>query len=298
MTDLRKKGTLLALGAYGLWGFLPIFWKLLSHVSAFEILCHRIVWSLVLLSAILIIKKHGGWIRTGLVHSRTRWTYIGTASILAANWTTFIWAVNNGYLVEASLGYFISPLISVLLGVFLLKEHLRRGQWAAMGLVFAGVLYLTIKYGAFPWIALVLAFTFAFYGLIRKKGRFEALEGLSFETAVLSLPALGYLMLLGVQRQGTFGHGSVTISLLLLGTGLATAIPLLLFNAAARKIPLSAIGVLLYISPTLQFLLGVFVYHEAFTPDRWAGFILIWIALLVYSVEGFWYHRKKRGSDQ
>ena len=255
---------------------------------------HRIVWSMMLLAIILLIKKHGSWIRTGLVHSRTRWTYISTASILAVNWTTFIWAVNNGYLVEASLGYFINPLISVLLGVIFLKERLRRGQWSAMGLAFAGVLYLTIKYGAFPWIALVLAVTFAFYGLIRKIGRFEALEGLSFETAILSLPALGYLLFLGAQGQGAFGRGPFSTSLLLMGTGLVTAVPMLLFNAAARKIPLSAIGVLQYIAPTLQFLLGVFVYHETFTPDRWTGFIMIWIALLVYSVEGFWYHGNQR----
>jgi chloramphenicol-sensitive protein RarD len=298
LTNHRGKGTLLALGAYVLWGFLPIYWKFLKQISAVEILSHRIVWSLVLLSAILLMKRHGSWIRIGLAHSKTRWTYIGTAVILSANWTTYIWAVNNGYIVESSLGYFINPLINVLLGVFFLKEHLRRGQWAALSLAFAGVLYLTVKYGAFPWIALVLAFTFAFYGLIRKTGRFEALEGMSFETAILTLPALGYLLFLGTQGQGAFGRDPISISLLLIGTGLATAVPLLLFNAAARKIPLSTIGVLQYIAPTLQFLLGILVYHETFTPDRWIGFILIWMALLVYSMEGLWYYKKQRGSNQ
>jgi chloramphenicol-sensitive protein RarD len=281
-----NKGLLYAIGAYGLWGLFPIYWKALQSVPSAEIVSHRMVWSLLFVAALLAATRHWRWLREVARQPKTMLIVFVAGCILAVNWLTYVWAVNAGYVVETSLGYFINPLVSVLLGVLFFSERLRLWQWVAVATAAMGVLYLTISYGTLPWIALVLAFSFGLYGVLKKITPLNALEGLSLETALLFLPALGYLLLLEQQGSGSFGHVSLATTVLLALTGVATGLPLLLFAAAARRIPLSMLGILQYIAPTLQFLLGVFVYGEPFDLNRMIGFSLIWAALLVYSVEG------------
>ncbi len=289
-----NRGILYGIGAYGLWGLLPIYWKALQGVPATEILANRMVWSLAFVLLILVVKKDWGWIRPSLHNPRILITYFMTACILAVNWFTYIWGVNNGFIVETSLGYFINPLVNVLLGVVFLRERLRWGQLFAIAIAVVGVVYLTYGYGAVPWIALTLAFTFATYGLLRKTASLDSSQGLSLETAVLFLPALAYLLMLQNQGSSAFAQSDPQTTLLLIGAGLATGIPLLLFGAAARRITLTNLGLLQYIAPTLQFMLGVLVYGEAFTLTRMIGFGIIWLALAVYSFESLWHNRHKK----
>ena len=278
-------GIIYAAAAYTLWGLLPVYWKLIQTVPAVEILCHRMVWSLLFLAAIIAGKRRWRWLLPVLTNWRQSFTFLFCASILAVNWFTYIWAVNSGYIVEASLGYFINPLISVLLGLIFLREKLRSGQWGAVGIAALGVVYLTMTYGSIPWIALTLALSFGCYGLLHKISSLGSLEGLSLETATLFLPALGYLLYLETNGRASFGHAPIATTLLLALTGVATALPLLLFVIATKKITMVNLGLLQYIAPTLQFLLGVFVYGEEFSRSRLFGFILIWLALAVYSIE-------------
>ncbi len=282
-----RKGVWLAIGAYFIWGIFPLYWKQVHQVPASEILGHRIVWSLAFMVGMLALGQDlpalWGALRNPLIWR----TYILAGSLLAVNWFTYIWAVNNGYVVEASLGYFINPLLSVLLGVVFLKEKLRRPQWVAVLLAFAGVLYLTFGYGALPWIALVLAGSFGLYGLVKKTSPLNARLGLTLEMMVLFLPALGYLIYLDQQGRAFFGHQSLTTTTLLALAGVVTAVPLLMFGAAARSIPLSLVGFLQYLAPTLQFLIGVFVYHEPFPFERLVGFGLVWLALLIYALDSW-----------
>jgi len=289
-----KKGTFYAIGAYTLWGVLPIYWKLLHSVPAAEIIVHRMVWSLAFLALVLAYKGHWQWLPQIVRNKRAMGIFVLTASLLAVNWFIYIWGVNAGYIVETSLGYFINPLVNVLFGVIFFGEKLRRGQWLAIGIAGSGVLYLTISHGSLPWIALSLAFTFGFYGLFKKKSPLNALEGLSLEMAILFMPALAYLLYLEFTGVASFGHVKLTTTLLLAMSGAATAIPLLLFAAAARRIQLSVIGVLQYLAPTLQFLIGVFVYGEAFTRTRLIGFSVIWLALFIYTFEGVVMRRRNR----
>ncbi len=289
-----NRGVLYALGAYGLWGFFPLYWKLLGHVPALEILTHRMVWSLVFLLVVLAVQRRWAWI--GHVGWRTAGLYLLTATVLAWNWYLYIWAVNSGFVVETSLGYFINPLISVVLGVVFLGERMRTGQWIAVGVAAAGVAWLTWQYGSPPWIALLLAGSFGLYGLLRKQAPLPSLEGLSMETALLFLPALGYLLWLQANGEASFlGNGPLTTGLLL-GAGVATAVPLLLFGLAAHRIALSTLGITQYLAPTIQFLLGVFVYHEAFGRADLVGFGLIWAALLIYTAESL--SRTRRGRSR
>ncbi|GAB4523693.1 MAG: EamA family transporter RarD [Anaerolineales bacterium] len=282
-----KKGVWLATGAYFIWGMFPLYWKQIHQVPALEILGHRIVWSLVFMAAILVLGRDLPALQGALRNSGIWRTYLLAGGLLAVNWFTYIWAVNNGYVVEASLGYFINPLLSVLLGVIFLKEKLRRGQKIAVLLALAGVLYLTFGYGTLPWIALVLAGSFGLYGLVKKTSPLNARLGLTLEMAVLFLPALGYLMYLNQQGQAAFGHQTMQTTVLLAFAGVVTAVPLLMFGAAARSIPLSLVGFLQYLAPTLQFLIGVLVYHEPFPMERLLGFSLVWLALLVYVLDGW-----------
>lgn len=288
-----KKGILLVISAYVFWGLMPIYWKSIKSIPSIEILGHRIVWSVVFLMAIQIIRNRWDWIRTKLKDSKTRLTFIGTACVIGFNWFLYVWAVNSGYIVEASLGYFINPLISVFLGVLILRERLRPIQWLAIIIAAVGVLYMTFAYGAFPWIALVLAFCFGIYGLMRKIGSLGALDGLTFETGVLFLPSLLYLILLESKGMGTFAHASLQTTVLLSVAGIATALPLLLFTSSVRQIPLSVAGILQYILPTMLFILGVFVYKEPFSTTRLIGFIFIWIAIILFSADGFEIQRRK-----
>ena len=287
-----NKGLLYALGAYLAWGVLPIFWKMLHAVPAPEILSHRVVWSVVVVAGLLTYRRQWQWLKPALITRRTLLTFVVIALLISINWGTYIWAVNAGFLVETSLGYFINPLVNVVLGVFFLGERLRRGQWIAVGVAACGVLYLTLSYGSLPWIALTLAFSFGFYGLLKKTAALNALEGFSLEMVLIAGPALAYLLYRETAGIGAFGHAGLSTTVLLALTGLATALPLLCFAAAARRIPLSTLGLMQYIAPTMQFSLGVFVYGEPFTQARLIGFSLIWLALLIYSGERIFESRR------
>lgn len=289
-----RYGILNAIGAYTLWGILPVFWKALQVIPATEIIGHRMFWSAITMLLVLRYKYHWRWLRAAVKNPVTLLTFSVTACLLAVNWLTYIYAVNSGMIVEASLGYFINPLLTVLLGVIFLKERPRLWQWTAIMVAAMGILYLTINYGVFPWIGLTLATTFGLYGLLRKTATLSAIEGLWLETAILFFPALAYLIYLEFLGVSAFGHIEATMSLLLILTGAATVLPLFLFVAAARKISMTNLGLLHYIAPTLQFLLGVFVYGEDFSPMRLIGFGFIWIALLIYSIDGIVAGRRKK----
>ncbi|MEJ2210667.1 MAG: EamA family transporter RarD [Anaerolineae bacterium] len=281
-----KRGVFAAVAAYALWGILPVYWKALQAVPALEILGHRTVWSLVFVLLLLGLRRQWGWLRQARRRPRMLLVFGLTTCLLGANWFTYIWAVNSGHVVDSSLGYFINPLFSVLLGVLFLGERLRPGQAVAIVFALAGVLFLTVAYGAFPWIALTLAGTFGLYGLLRKTAPLGSLEGLGLETALLSVPTLAYLLALESAGSGSFGHAGAATSLLLAGAGVVTAFPLLMFAYAARNVTLATVGILQYIAPTLQFLLGVLVYGEPFNGTRLVGFAAIWAALALYSAEG------------
>lgn len=286
----HRSGLLFGLACYALWGFLPVYWKQLLHVPATEILAHRMVWSLGFVVALLVARRRWAWIRT--LTARTVGLYTVAALLLALNWGLYIWAVNSGFVVETALGYFMNPLLNVAFGAMFLSERLRRAQWIAVGLAACGVAYLTIVYGRPPWISLTLAVSFAIYALLKKKASLGAIEGLGLETAVLFLPALAYLLWLTNSFGGHFGEGARTTTLLA-GSGLATALPLVLFAAAVRRLTLTVVGLIQYLAPTLQFLLGVFVYDEPFTPTRLVGFLFIWGGLAVYSAEGLYFRRRR-----
>jgi len=278
-----QRGLLYGAAAYFLWGVFPIYWKLLNKVSAIEILLHRMVWSLVFLAIVLAVRKHWNWLSIVRRRPQVLLTISLSALLLALNWFTFIWAINHGFIVEASLGYFINPLLNVALGVIFLKERLRRGQGVAIVIALLGVIYLTVTYGAFPWIALTLAFTFGLYALLRKTAALDSLEGLSLEMALLFLPALAFIVYGELSGTATFLHSTWASSSLLVLAGAVTAVPLLFFAAAVRRAPLVVIGLLQYLAPTLQFIIGVLIYGEPFNSTRFIGFCFIWIALAIYA---------------
>ena len=283
-----RLGILFASTAYAIWGLFPLYFKALQDIPSVEILMHRIVWSLGFLVLVLAWRRQWSWIVSLLRQPRVLAGFSASALLLSANWFVYIWAVNNGRVIDASLGYFINPLVSVLLGSVLLHERLRTIQWIAVALAAAGVFWLTWHSGHLPWIALALAITFGFYGLLRKTAALGALEGLSLETSILFPVAIAYLFMLTLDDRNAFAAASASSKWLLAAAGPITAIPLLMFGAAARRIPLSLLGLLQYIAPTVQLLLGVWLYHEPFGGARLTGFLLIWAALAVYSVEGLW----------
>lgn len=287
-----NSGILYALATYILWGLFPIYWKQLHHVSAGQLIGHRIVWSFVMLMLVVVLTRQWGKFREKL-NASTLKAHGAAGLLLGVNWLTYVWAVNNGFIVESSLGYFINPLLSVLMGVIFFKEKLRPTQWIPLGLAALGVLYLTLAYGRLPWIALILAFTFGFYGLFKKKSSLGSLYGLSLETGMMFLPALAYLLYEISRGQGVFLQIDSTTDFLLIAAGAVTAIPLLLFAKAAQRIPLTMIGLLQYIAPTGQFLLGVLLYKEEFTSSQAIGFGIIWFALVFFWGEGWWLRRKK-----
>lgn len=289
-----KKGMLASIGAYLLWGILPVFWKALQAVPPGEILLHRMVWSLVFLLLLLSLRKQWSWLREVRRSRKILVSFIGSALLLSINWYTYIFAVNSGHIVEASLGYFINPLLNVLLGVFLLREHLRGRQWIAIAVAGAGVIYLTFEYGHLPWIALTLAFSFALYGLLRKTAALGSLTGLSLEMMILFIPAVSILLYLETTGAAHFGSDGLAVNSLLVLTGLATTLPLLLFAYGAQRVMLSTIGILQYIAPTLQFLLGIYLYHESFTTTRLIGFICVWTALIIYTLDGLLVRRQRK----
>ncbi len=289
-----KKGFWLAVGAYSLWGLFPLYWKQLHNVFALEVVAHRVIWSLVFLLGVVVVSRRFRQISGHLRQRRVVLIYTISAVLLSINWLTYIWGVNAGYVVETSLGYFINPLMSVLLGVIFFKERLRVLQWVAIALAALGVIYLTVRYGQLPWIALVLATSFGTYGLIKKLAPLDALAGQTLEMMVLVIPAIIFVLYSEVTVGSGFFHAGGMTTLLLMMGGVVTAIPLLMFAAAARRIPLSLVGILQYIAPTLQFSIGVWVYGEDFSMTRVIGFSIIWLALIIYTVEGLVVrHRRK-----
>ena len=290
-----NKGVLLAFGAYFFWGLVPLYWKLLKHVPAIQLIGHRIFWSFVLLMVALLISKRLPEVQKMAYDRKVLRTHLIAAALLAGNWFIFVWSVNSGYVIEASLGYFITPLFVVFLGVIFLKERLRLCQWAAVGLAITGVISLTIAYSRPPWIALGLAFTFGVYGLIKKTSFLNSVYGMAVETGMLFLPALLFLVYQDWEGRGAFLRVSLQSDLLMISAGFVTTIPLLMYASAARRIPLSTVGIMHYITPTCQFLLGVLVYQEAFTADKAIGYCFVWIALVIFSLEGFLFqHRQMR----
>lgn len=287
-----RKGPLLAASAYLLWGMLPLYWHALADVPALEILLHRVVWSLVVVLALLALRRQWQWLADSLRHPAILRVFLGTAALLAVNWLVYLWANNNGHIVETSLGYFITPLVSVVLGLLVLHERMRRGQWLAVGIAALGVLFLVLTAGGWLWISLALALSFGFYGLLRKTARLGSLEGLTVEMALLFLPALGYLLYLSATGEAAFGAGDASTTVLLAFSGVVTAVPLLLFASGARLVPLTTLGLLQYIAPTMQFSIGVFVYHEPFDQARLLGFSIVWAALAVYWAEGYRHRRR------
>ncbi len=281
-----NKGLFYAAGAYVIWGLLPLYWKALGDVPAAQILAHRIVWALVVALVLVGVRGQWAWLPAVVRTPRTLLTFIATATLITINWGVYIWAVNDGHIVETSLGYFINPLVSVLLGVAVLRERLRIAQGVAVAVAAAGVLYLTFEYGSLPWIALTLAFSFGLYGLLRKTARLNSLQGFTVETVLLFVPALGFLLFQETQGQGAFLHTGPVNAALLAFSGVMTAVPLLLFADAARRIRLTTLGLLQYIAPTIQFMLGILVYHEPLSTERLVGFGIIWLALVIYSIEG------------
>jgi chloramphenicol-sensitive protein RarD len=290
----QRAGLLYGIGAYGMWGLVPLFWPLLEPSGAVEILAHRMVWSLGVVGIALLVLRRWAWIGELLRQPRRLGLIAIAAAVISVNWGLYIWSVNNGHVVEASLGYFINPLVTIAMGVLLLGERLRPAQWAAVATGFAAVLVLAIGYGQPPWISLVLAFSFATYGLAKKKVNMGGLESLAAETAVLFVPALGFLLWLGASGDATFLSGGAGHGALLAATGLVTAIPLVCFGAAAIRVPLSVLGLLQYLAPVFQFALGILYFHEAMPPERWAGFALVWVALILLTWDALRTARRTR----
>jgi chloramphenicol-sensitive protein RarD len=285
--DTRTAGLWAGVGSFALWGVMPLYWHLLKAVPSLQIVLHRIAWSAVFVCGWLLWKHGRGWGRTVLAQPRLAWMLAASGLLIASNWGLYIWAVNAGHVVETSLGYFINPLLNVLIGVLFLRERLNPVQWLSVGIAAAGVLWLTFNYGSFPWIALALAGSFALYGLIRKLAAVDPVVGMGVESAYLFLPAL--IALLWIEASGAGGFGTVHgwgIDALLVFSGVLTALPLVGFAYAVRRIPLSTVGLLQFLAPTLQFLIGVLVFREAFDTDRAIGFGFIWVALAVFAADG------------
>jgi chloramphenicol-sensitive protein RarD len=286
-TPSAGSGLAAAVGAFVIWGLFPLYLKPMAEVPALQIMAHRVVWCCLLVFAWLALRGELGSVRAALRDPPSRLRLAASATLISINWLLYVWAVNNGHTVEASLGYFINPLLNVVLGVMVLHERLNRAQWVAVALAAIGVLYLTVATAHPPWIALALAASFGTYGLIRKVVKVESVPGLATETLLLAPFAVAFLAWCETRGTGALGHASAGINALLVGSGLITALPLALFAYGARLIPYSTIGIVQYIGPTLQFLIGVFVFHEVFTAERAIGFALIWSGLAVYAVNGF-----------
>ncbi len=280
-------GIVYAALAFFWWGLFPLYFRIAPGINPGEVLAHRIVWCLLLMLALLAWRRQWNWLGPVLRQKKVLAAFIASALLLSGNWLTYIWSVNNGHVIDASLGYFITPLVNVLLGYTLLHERPRRAQWAALAFAALGVIWLTVQTGRLPWIALVLAATFGCYGLLRKVAVLGAVEGLTLETMLLAPLALAAIVIWSLQGHSVFPAPDALTNLWLIALGPITAVPLLLFAAGARRISMTTLGLLQYIGPSIQFLLGVWVFREPFTPARMAGFALIWLALIVYSADGW-----------
>ena len=281
---VRSLGLLFGVSAYTLWGLFPIYWPLLKPANPLEIVSHRAVWTLVFCFIILALTKTLKSTLSLLKRPKIVAGLFLSSILISINWIIYIYAANTGHVIEASLGYFINPLVVIATGVIVLKEKMRPLQWSAVGIATIGVAVLTIDYGRLPWIALGLALSWGSYGLVKKQLGLGALEGLSIETLLSSGFYLGYLIWLGNRGEGQFSH-SLTLTFLLIGGGAVTAIPLLLFNGSTNRLPLTLVGLLQYITPTIQFCIGVWYYHEDMPAARWAGFLIIWVALMSLALD-------------
>lgn len=286
-----RKGILSGIAAYALWGFFPIYWKMLHDVPALQLLGHRIGWSFGLLMLFILFTRQWDDFRSVAFIPKTLGIYAIAGVLLSLNWLIYVWGVNAGFIVETSLGYFINPLLSVLFGVIFLRERLRPTQWIPVIIAAIGVIYLTVTYGRPPWIALSLAVSFGLYGLVKKLSPLGSVYGLTLETGIVFPMALVYLAVVQSNGSGAFLHEGLTVDLLLIGAGIVTTIPLLMFASAAKQIPLNMIGVLQYFAPTIQFLIGVFLYKEPFDTSHLIGFSIVWLALIIFWVENIIAHR-------
>lgn len=288
-----RRGFIFGVAAYGLWGAFPLYWPLLEPAGAVEILAHRVLWSLVTMGLLVVLLGRRRQF-LALWRSRRSLAILGVAAVtIAFNWGTFIYGVNNDHVVETSLGYFINPLVTVLMGVLILGETLRRPQWVAMGIATVAVVVLTVDYGRLPWVALILAFSFGTYGLAKKQADAGAVESLALETVLLAPLAAMYVAWLVAAGRSDFGSHGAGHALLITTTGIVTAVPLICFGAAATRLPMVTIGLLQYLAPTIQFALGLLVFHEPMPAARWAGFGLVWIALMIFTVEAVNHRRRQ-----
>ena len=289
----HRRGLLLGVSAYALWGAFPLYWPLLEPAGAIEILAHRMVWSTLVMGVLVLVMRRVPQVRSILAHRRVRLLLVVAAVTITINWVTFIYGVNSGRVVETSLGYFINPLVTVLLGVFVLGESLRTLQWWALGVGGLAVVVLSLDYGRPPWIALTLAFSFGTYALAKKTASVGPVESLAFETALIAPFALTFLFWLSATGRSTFTGEGLGHGLLLTTTGIVTAVPLILFGAAAVRVPMVSLGLLQYLAPMIQFTLGLLVFQETMTSGRWAGFALVWTALAVFTVEALRHRRRQ-----
>lgn len=292
MPDPRR-GLLFGVAAYTMWGLFPLYWPLLEPAGAFEILAHRVVWSCVSMVVLMLLLRRSQQLRAIWRDRRVRLLLTVAAVVISVNWATYIWGVTNGRVVETSLGYFINPLVTVLMGVVILHERLRPLQWCAMGIAATAVVVLTLDYGRLPYVALVLAFTFGSYGLCKKTANVGATDSLTYETAVIVPFALGYVTWLGATGSSNFGSHGTGHALLFLTTGIVTAVPLICFGAAATRVSMVSLGLLQYLAPIIQFALGVLWFHEDMPAGRWVGFVLVWIALMIFTVEAINHRRRQ-----
>ncbi|MGA8247118.1 MAG: EamA family transporter RarD [Nocardioides sp.] len=286
-----RRGFLLGVAAYALWGAFPLYWPLLEPAGAFEILAHRIVWSGVTMGLLVVALGRTSVVRGLVADRRVRGLLTLAACLVTVNWATYIWSVNNGHVVESSLGYFINPLVTVLMGVFILGERMRPVQWVAISVAATAVVVLTVDYGRLPWLALVLALSFGSYGLCKKQANAPAIESLTLETMVIGPIALAYVGWLAWHGESGFGSHGVGHAALLMTTGLVTAVPLMCFGGAAIRVPMVTLGLLQYLAPVLQFALGVGYFHEDMPAGRWIGFALVWVALVILTAESVRHRR-------
>ncbi len=292
MSD-RRRGVLLGLTAYFIWGLFPLYWPLLEPAGPVEILANRIVWSLLVVLVLLLAARRWSWIRPLLRDRRRLGLLVLAGFVIAINWGIYIYGVNSGHVVETSMGYFINPLVTVALGVLVLGERLRPVQWTAVGLGAVAVLVLTLDYGRLPWIALLLALSFGTYGLVKKTVGMDPVQSLAVETSALFLPAAVFLVVLQASGRNTFATEGPGHAVLLAGTGIVTAVPLLAFGGAANRVPLTWLGIMQYLTPAMQFLLGILVFHEAMPASRWLGFGLVWVGLAVITIDSVWFARRR-----
>ena len=285
---LSPRGLAAAGAAFSIWGLFPVYLHALSAVSSIQIIAHRVAWSCLFLLSWMLLRGELGRLTTTLVKPRLLAGLGASALLISCNWLVYVWSVNHQHIVESSLGYYINPLVNVLLGVLVLRERPNPVQWTAIALAALAVVYLTVQAGRPPWIAFALAMSFSLYGFVRKVISVDALPGLATETLLLLLPALGYLAWCEATGVAAFAHAGPAISWLLAGSGIVTAVPLFLFAYGARLLPYSTVGVLQYIGPSLQLACGVLFYHESFEPARAAGFALLWLALILYAADGVW----------